>query len=203
MRLILTISIAVLIAFLPLAFFMNNLFFTYEFNKQDIAASSGFGLNDYLFYNSQVLKYFFNNSSTISVVDRSGKELTNFFTSEEIIHLHDVKVIVDVATLFVLLALLFPTLFAKKVKNIIFPAKSASVIVMLAYGVILTFVLFDFDKAFYKFHEILFTNSFWLLPETDMLIRMYPENLFYDYAKLWFATSFIISIIILSIRKRN
>ncbi|MGC8721935.1 MAG: TIGR01906 family membrane protein [Caldisericaceae bacterium] len=203
MKPILIISIAVLIAFLPLAFFMNNAFFSYEYNKQNIAYSSGFSLSDYLFYNSQVLGYFFNGARTIVITDRNGKVLPYFFTSEEIIHMRDVKRLIDFVALIVLLAGIILFLFGRKSRSLLAAAKSASVAVMVLYGAILTLVLFNFDKTFYKFHELLFTNSFWLLPETDMLIRMYPENLFYDYAKLWFATSFIISIAVLSIRKRT
>ncbi len=39
----------------------------------------------------------------------------------------------------------------------------------------------DFSGAFYKFHEIFFTNSLWLLdPATDRLIQMLPETFFFS-----------------------
>ena len=39
----------------------------------------------------------------------------------------------------------------------------------------------DFNKYFFWFHEIFFSNDLWLLnPETDLLIRMLPEGFFLD-----------------------
>jgi integral membrane protein (TIGR01906 family) len=203
MRFILTISLIIIIAFLPLTIFMNGLFFKYEFNKQDIAASSGFTLSEYIFFNGQVLKYFFNFKKTILIHSQNGELLKDFFTEEELIHMHDVKVILDTVFCLILIAVVLAFIFLRKALDPLHIAKTASIVVMLAFGLILTLVFINFDKTFYKFHELFFTNSFWLLPDTDMLIRMYPENLFEDYAKLWFGSSFSISLIILSIRKRT
>ena len=37
----------------------------------------------------------------------------------------------------------------------------------------------DFDSAFTFFHHLLFTNDLWLLnPETDLLIRICPQEMF-------------------------
>lgn len=39
----------------------------------------------------------------------------------------------------------------------------------------------DFTAAFYRFHEMFFTNDLWLLdPATSRLIRMLPEQFFFD-----------------------
>lgn len=39
----------------------------------------------------------------------------------------------------------------------------------------------DFSAAFYRFHEIFFTNTLWILdPETDRLIQMLPELFFFS-----------------------
>ena len=37
----------------------------------------------------------------------------------------------------------------------------------------------DFERAFLRFHELLFQNQLWILnPETDLMIRLYPEEFF-------------------------
>ena len=39
----------------------------------------------------------------------------------------------------------------------------------------------QFNEAFIRFHELLFTNDLWLLnPETDMMIRMLPQKIFFE-----------------------
>ena len=41
----------------------------------------------------------------------------------------------------------------------------------------------DFDGLFRRFHGLLFTNDLWLLnPETDLMIRMLPEQFFANVA---------------------
>lgn len=49
---------------------------------------------------------------------------------------------------------------------------------------------FNFDAAFIRFHELLFTNDLWLLdPATDAMIRMYPETFF-----MWMARDIGIAV---------
>ena len=41
----------------------------------------------------------------------------------------------------------------------------------------------DFDGVFRRFHGLLFSNDLWLLnPETDLMIRMLPEQFFMSVA---------------------
>ena len=47
--------------------------------------------------------------------------------------------------------------------------------VLFAIGVVGAFSLGGFDQAWFKFHELMFSNSFWQLnPRTDHLIQMFP-----------------------------
>lgn len=42
------------------------------------------------------------------------------------------------------------------------------------------YIMTDFEKAFWQFHQLFFTNNLWLLdPDTDILIQMLPENFFF------------------------
>ena len=43
------------------------------------------------------------------------------------------------------------------------------------------FMMLTFSSSFIKFHELLFKTDTWMLdPATDNLIRMFPENFFFD-----------------------
>ena len=43
-------------------------------------------------------------------------------------------------------------------------------------------VLWNFDAIFLLFHELFFDNDLWIFdPNTDYMIRMLPEGLFFDF----------------------
>ena len=187
LNLLISITLIIIIIFAPLFLLMNNFLLTYEFNKQSIRETSNMTKDEYLFYTDQVIKYFFNNESNLNIKDKNGNNLNNSFTEEEILHMIDVKRIIRYV--FILLIISLVTLFAlfKKIKFKI--VSNALILSFVALSIIGTILYFNFDRSFYIFHKIFFRNQYWLLPENDMLIRMFPENFFYDYAITWFVIS--------------
>jgi integral membrane protein (TIGR01906 family) len=61
-----------------------------------------------------------------------------------------------------------------------------------------------FDKLFITFHELVFTNTFWLLPEDSSLIRLFPEDYFMGYFFVALAASVTLAVLLtlLSLHKR-
>ncbi|MHB8071138.1 MAG: TIGR01906 family membrane protein [Candidatus Cryosericum sp.] len=61
-----------------------------------------------------------------------------------------------------------------------------------------------FDQLFITFHEVVFSNDFWLLPEDSSLIRLFPENYFMSFFFIALAASVIVAVlvILLSLHKR-
>lgn len=184
---LISITLIIIVIFSPLFLLMNNIFLTQEFYKQSIQKSSKMTKNEYLFYADQIIKYFFNNQGNVVIKDENGHNINDFFTEEETLHMIDVKRIIRFV--FILLIISLVTLFAlfKKIKFKI--VSNALVLSFVALSIIGTILYFNFDRSFYIFHKIFFRNQYWLLPENDMLIRMFPENFFYDYAITWFVIS--------------
>ena len=55
-----------------------------------------------------------------------------------------------------------------------------------------------FDSLFIKFHEISFANDFWRLnPRTDYLVRIFPDNFWFD-ATVWVAMRAIVGALIIT-----
>ena len=79
---------------------------------------------------------------------------------------------------------------------------------MLAFVALLALLAaMDFDRLFILFHQIAFTNNLWLLnPQTDLLIRLMPTQLFIDYAQIigivWAALMGVL-LIIATVKLRN
>ena len=57
-----------------------------------------------------------------------------------------------------------------------------SVAIILGWGACAAAALADFGGFWDLFHEVLFTNDLWLLPEDSLLIKMLPESLFRSLA---------------------
>lgn len=119
------------------------------------------------------------------------------FSEKELLHLSDIRWLVDTAKLLRLLALgmaalglavffvlrkLNPDLL-KRVR----PQKTlaGSLIAIFVLAVALTaWALADFDSLFYLFHQILFRNDLWLLnPQKDLLIQLMPSAFFTSYGQ--------------------
>ncbi|MFH1331931.1 MAG: TIGR01906 family membrane protein [archaeon] len=115
-----------------------------------------------------------------------GKEMqSDYFNEKEKLHLKDVRQIIRILLIILYIAVMLSTIII-----IISYAENKKLLGMSIIGgslltialIILAFIILqNFEYAFIKFHEILFTNDLWLLnPRTDKLIVMFPENFFYD-----------------------
>ncbi len=112
---------------------------------------------------------------------------TRFYNDRELAHMVDVRNLMDlgqnVRSALLFLSLLILTLLRRFVgKEAFWRGLLASSLGALGFAAILEMLaVSDFSGAFYKFHEIFFTNNLWLLdPATDRLIQMLPESIFYS-----------------------
>ncbi len=71
---------------------------------------------------------------------------------------------------------------------------------LLPLGAFAVWAAVDFSSAFTFFHETLFTNDLWLLnPETDLLLRLLPEQFFADIAATIAARPGVLRVVPLAI----
>ena len=76
-------------------------------------------------------------------------------------------------------------------------------VLMISGGIILSIIailfLVDFNLLFTKFHEILFSNNYWLLDENTLLIRTYPFEFFTGFFRRLVLNIIISSLILITI----
>ena len=102
------------------------------------------------------------------------------YTGEEVIHLYDVRKLIQasLAVMFFLAFVIIITMLRESREVIRYGLIRGGV-----FGVVLTLVaslvLLNFTSAFTKFHELLFTNDYWMLASDTLLIQMFPESFFY------------------------
>ena len=116
---------------------------------------------------------------------------------KELIHLEDVKGLVNVMNVVIsVLGLLIILL-------LILNRDDISDVLMISGGIILSIIailfLVDFNLLFTKFHEILFSNNYWLLDENTLLIRTYPFEFFTGFFRRLVLNIIISSLILITI----
>jgi integral membrane protein (TIGR01906 family) len=130
-----------------------------------------------------------------------GEIQTGFFNAREKSHLIDVRGLYEEIYFFntvaaitsmiclVLLVYFFKRLAAhmpeheanERYKKMLYTLLITTGAIVDGIAVLLAITAFTFDTSFITFHEIFFTSDTWMLnPATDNLIRMFPQEFFYD-----------------------
>lgn len=122
---------------------------------------------------------------TMDIQIEVGGKLTRFYNDKELTHMVDVKRLMDAGgrLRFVLLGVavvLLAVLYKTGGKTGLWRGLLASSLGTVGLGTVFALLAAtNFTEAFYKFHELFFTNDLWLLdPATDRLIQMLPERFF-------------------------
>ena len=127
----------------------------------------------------------------------------NFFSSQAILHLKDVKSLLNSAA--GLLILFSTTTFSllvflalKKEYSHILSALFISSVLTIFYLSLLSLGVFNYFDSFFKgFHKALFTNDLYLFEEGDSLIKLFPQQFFILFSKALFINTLITSTVLL------
>ncbi len=164
-------------------------FYRYEYVKYNVEKDLKMEMTDIMDVTEKMMAYLIGDREELSVNTTVNGEERDFFNEQDRLHMADVKNLflggLKLRWLFLggavlLLALL--VILKGDWKHVIPRSYFISLGVFGGLTVILG-VLFasDFTKYFTVFHEMFFTNDLWLFdPETDLMIRMLPEEFFYD-----------------------
>lgn len=114
-----------------------------------------------------------------------------FYTPRELDHLVDIKKLVGLLKnlLYLSLAILVGTLlffYQKQGKaNLIKIVSLSAIVTLIFYALLSLVIIFGFDRLFLLFHQVSFSNDFWLLdPNTENLINIFPPELFFSLTQV-------------------
>ena len=132
-----------------------------------------------------------------------------FYSRLELAHMGDVQGIFQAVYLTALVSCLLTVVLiavlrkkGRDVRKIVRAAGIAVLAFVAALGTVS--ITIGFDALFVTFHELAFSNDFWLLPEDSGLIRLFPENYFMSYFFIALAASVVVALLLtmLSFRRR-
>ncbi len=175
---------------------------------------------DDLFYKESFSKYGLEQNITqaillhenvINFVKGKSSVLTNDFTEKEKQHLWDVKKLVRISTilLYILivlfLLLLIASICALKISNFVmnFIGKVlvfGGILTVIFSLLLLAFISLDFSKTFDSFHRLFFKKGTYVFdPTKEIIVNIYPEQLFMDLGIKISKWVFIVSVIVIII----
>jgi len=177
--------------------------YTGGFAKYHISTSTGIGDSQLQDVARGMVNYFDGKvQSPQVVVDIRGMKKP-VYSQKELIHLEDVRKIIDIfKTLEILSLIIFlmtglSMFFAFGVSRLLKGLQVGAAATIVFLSSVMLWSLIDFNSIFYFFHILSFSNDLWLLdPATDYLIMMFPEGFFFDAATLVVATIIAVAILI-------
>ncbi len=131
-----------------------------------------------------------------------------FYSPLELAHMGDVQVIFQgvylTALVSCLLTVVFIILLRRNGRDVRRVAQAAGITVLALVAALVTIsVTIGFDALFVAFHELAFSNNFWLLPEDSGLIRLFPENYFMSYFFVALGAAVVVALILMILSCRR
>ena len=171
------------------------LLYEYGFERYEISEYTGIDKSELMSAANQIRNYFNNDKEWITIqVTKNNIFFPNLFNSKEILHMKDVKQLINlvffyqkISVLLIIVITFFTLLFGSlySLNNLLHSISRGGILTLLIFGALVMGSLFGFDKLFIYFHEISFNNDFWILdPRTDYLIAMFPQGFFFDTTML-------------------
>lgn len=188
--------------------------YEYGFDRYSIPQATGISKPELMKVAQHLVSYFNLKESTAQVrVIKEGEEF-NLFNERELIHLKDVRDLVQlgyrvqagclavVVACMLMLLLWFRARWRVLVRGLFIGGLITSGLIVI-FGL---WALFGFEQLFILFHLASFRNEYWILdPATDYLIRLFPGGFFREAALFGFTAVLFegatISIVIFGILK--
>jgi len=170
---------------------VNSLWlYKYGFEKYSISQTTGLADSELEKAAAGLISYFNSDEETIRLTAVKDSEPFELFNERETGHLRDVKELfrlnyrVLTGTLIYALGYIGMYLFWRKDRRQLarglLGGSGLTLGLMLVLGV---GMLLNFDRLFWQFHLISFTNELWLLdPAKDYLIMLFPSGFWFDTA---------------------
>lgn len=176
------------------------------FEKYSISRTSGIADADLRQVGADIRDYINSNEEPMDIQTHIFGVEQDLFNSKEIAHMKDVKKLVRgvyvlaIASAMYLLAMTLIGFarqrgqFTQHLANRLAMGGGLTLSLLILFGAV---AAFGFDSLFIKFHELSFANDFWQLdPRTDYLVRIFPDNFWFD-ATLWVAVRAIIGALLI------
>ena len=171
--------------------------YEFGFERHDVSRRTGLSEEQLSDAAAQIRNYFSSDEEWLDLRVKVGQESVALFNQREILHMRDVKELVDLtyrvqegAFLFMFLFVTLGFLlrgsgFAGHLRKLIIQGSVTTAALVAAIGLV---SLVAFGPLFRLFHQLSFANDLWRLdPATDFLVRLFPFN-------FWLETTVLLAL---------
>ncbi len=210
-KLALIILIPILVLFI--SFLMNAFdepYYHQQFEKNNVYKQFAINSTELDQVNTELLDYLKHGKGEVNItvaqkITAKKTSIVQFFNKKETIHLTEVRELIQGTLVFfyffltIFILLTFFVYFKNKKKftrNMVLTLIIGNIFNIILTLIISTAIFLNFSNFFTKFHLTLFKTDTWLLnPLTDNLIKMFPQQFFYNIGVKILSDSVIFSVI--------
>lgn len=180
---------ALLITSFEIAMYADFDVYRQEYEKYDVLSNLNMSMDDAMDVTRQMMAYLRGEGDTLSVITTVDGREQDFFNEQDRFHMGEVRDLfigglnirtgaLVTAVICILLLILTKADLKKTVPAGYQAALAVTAAALLFLGAACAV---DFNAVFVKFHHIFFDNDLWIFdPAEDYMIRMLPEELFFD-----------------------
>lgn len=182
------LAVPVLLVIGVIRLIMTPLFYTLEYQRPGFPEDIyGFTQQDRLHYAPYALDYLLNAEPISYLGDLTFPEGRPLYNERELRHMIDVKQVTQAAyaaaavlTLAVVAAIIF---LYRRAPIILWQGLRAGALITLSLIIAIVFMsVFAWDVFFTNFHNLFFAQGTWVFLYSDTLIRLFPEQFWFDAA---------------------
>lgn len=208
LRAYLAITFPYLLILIAVRLVMTPLFLQVEYTRPGFAADYyGFTVEERLSYAPYALQYLLNDEDIGFLGNLRFPDGTEMYNVRELQHMRDVKVVTRIAffvTLIVgavaiLAAIALKRLDPKSLRRALF---SGSILTLSLIAIVVIVAILSWDTFFTTFHRLFFEGGSWQFAYSDTLIRLFPEQFWFDAALTIGGLTVLVALVILRLTTR-
>lgn len=204
----LVIAFPVLLVLLAVRLVMTPLFLQFEYNRADFPADPyGFTREDRFTYAPYALDYLLNGAGIEYLGDLKFEDGGALYNADELRHMRDVKTVTQMAfggalvggMLAIGAGVYLLRRNAERLRRALF---FGALLTLAMVAAIIIVAVVNWEFFFVTFHQLFFQSGTWYFPTSDTLIRLFPEQFWFDAALVIGGITVLTALIVLGITWR-
>lgn len=184
------VMVILLITSFEAAMYLDFSYYQKEYEKYHVLEDLDMKMEDVMYVTEEMMAYLRGDRKELKVITTVEGKKIDFFNEQDRFHMEEVQGLFlggirlrKYASVLLVVCVLI--LLRRKENLFRILSKSWYIVlgIFLAMAALIgIMVLWNFDAMFLLFHELFFDNDLWIFdPNTDYMIRMLPEGLFFDF----------------------
>lgn len=202
----LVVVFPVLLVLVAVRLVMSPLFLQFEYNRADFPDDPfGFTREDRFTYAPYALDYLTNGAGIEYLGNLQFPDGSPLYNANELRHMYDVKVVTQFAfgaALALGVVALGAGYFLLRRGRLVNALFWGAVLTLAIVAAIIVVAVVNWEFFFVTFHQLFFQSGTWYFPTSDTLIRLFPEQFWFDAALVIGGITVVTALVVLVVSWR-